>query len=80
MFNIDIFYSNNTLNVSIEGIINKNNINQIKKRLYYIISEYGINDIVIDIKNTINVDKEALGKFLDDYDINYGGNLVIVDK
>lgn len=31
MFNIDIFYSNNTLNVSIEGVINKNNINQIKK-------------------------------------------------
>ncbi len=80
MFNIDIFYSNNTLNVSVEGIINKNNINQIKKRLYYIISEYGINDIVIDIKNTINVDKEALSEFLDDYDINYGGNLVIVDK
>lgn len=80
MFNIDIFYSNNTLNVSIEGVINKNNINQIKKRLYYIISEYGINDIVIDIKNTINVDKEALGKFLDDYDIKYSGNLVIVDK
>ncbi|MEG0026399.1 MAG: hypothetical protein RR847_00825 [Bacilli bacterium] len=80
MIQIDIFYSNNTLNVSIEGIINKNNINQIKRRLYYIISEYGINDIVIDIKNTINVDKEVLSKFLDDYDINYGGNLVIIDK
>ena len=80
MFNIDIIYSNNTLNVSIEGVINKHNINQIKKRIYYIISEYGINDIVIDIKNTINVDKEELSKFLDDYDINYGGNLVIVDK
>ncbi len=80
MFNIDIFYSNNTLNVSIEGVINKYNINQIKKRLYYIINEYGINDIVIDIKNTINVDKEVLGKFLDDYDINYGGNLVVIDK
>ena len=80
MYNIDMFYSNNTLNVSIEGIISKNNINHIKKRLYYIIGEYGINDIVIDIKNTINVDKEAFYKFLDEYDIDYGGNMIIIEK
>ncbi len=80
MFDIDIFYSNDTLNVSIEGVINKNNINQIKKRLYYIITEYGIDNIVIDLKNTINVDSKELAKFLSEYDHTYGGNLVIVDK
>ena len=80
MYNVDIFYSNNTLNVCIEGTINKRNILKIKKRVYYIINKYKINRIIIDIKNTITVDKEALSKFLDDYDIDYGGNLVIIDK
>ena len=80
MFNIDIIYSNNTLTVNVDGIMNKHNINQIKKRIYYIINQYGINDIIIDIKNVIKIDELVLDEFLNDYDIKYGGKIIVLNR
>lgn len=78
MFREYIEYSKNTLFINIEGLVNKNNINDLKRKLYNIISEYSISDIVIDISKTNDIDKEAFYDFLDDYDIKYGGNLVVM--
>lgn len=79
MFKTDIEYSRNTLYINVTGIVNKKNVDQLKRKMYYIINEYGIGDIVIDIKGVINMDKDAFYQFLDDYDVEYGGNLNIVD-
>jgi len=45
----------------------------------YILNEYGITDIIIDIRDTVTLDKEAFYNMLDDYDIKYGGNLSVVE-
>ena len=79
MFKTDIEYSRNTLYINVTGIVNKKNVGELKRKMYYIIDEYGISDIVIDIKGVINMDKDAFYQFLDDYDEVYGGNLNIVD-
>lgn len=79
MFKTDIEYSRNTLYISVTGIVNKKNVDQLKRKMYYIINEYGIGNIIIDIKGVINMDKDAFYQFLDDYDVEYGGNLNIVD-
>lgn len=79
MFKTDIEYSRNTLYINVTGIVNKKNVGELKRKMYYIIDEYGIGDIVIDIKGVINMDKDAFYQFLDDYDEVYGGNLNIVD-
>lgn len=79
MFKTDIEYSRNTLYINVTGIVNKKNVGELKRKMYYIIDEYGIGNIIIDIKGVINMDKDAFYQFLDDYDVEYGGNLNIVD-
>lgn len=79
MFRTDIEYSRNTLYINVTGIVSKKNVEQLKRRMYYIIDEYGISDIVIDVQHVINMDKTAFYNFLDDYDIEYGGNLNVVE-
>lgn len=79
MFKTEIEFSKNTLYVNVRGILNHQNIAEMRRKLYYIINEYGIEDIVIDLKNIVSMDKDAFYRFLDDYDIHYGGNLMVVE-
>lgn len=79
MFKTEIEFSKNTLYVSVKGMANKKNIIELKRKLYYILNEYGIADIVIDIKDVAFLDKETFYDMLDDYDIKYGGNLSVVE-
>lgn len=79
MFKTEIEFSKNTLYVSVKGIANNKNIMELKRKLYYILNEYGMTDIIIDIKDVISLDKNAFYDMLDDYDIKYGGNLSVVE-
>lgn len=79
MFKTEIEFSRNTLYISVRGIANKKNIAELKRKLYYILNEYGIVDIIIDIKDVVAMDKEAFYDLLDDYDIRYGGNLSVAE-
>lgn len=79
MFKTEIEYSRDTLYINLEGMVNKKNIQVLKRKLYHILDEYAIMDIVIDIKNTRLLDKDAFYELLDDYDIQYGGNLEVME-
>ena len=76
----EIIYSKNTLYITLEGMVLKKQINALKQKIYYIINEYSVEDIVIDLKQIDSIDKEAFYDFLDEYDIKYGGNLVVMEK
>lgn len=76
----DLIYSDDVLYVNVEGNLNKKAVTHLQKKMYSVISEYGIQDIVIDIKGTSNIDKTAFYDMLDDYDSRYGGNLKITEK
>lgn len=80
MFKTDIEFSKNTLYINIEGVINSDNLKKVRKKMYYIIEEYSIYDIVIDIKKSSDVDSDAFYEFLDEYDMKYGGNLVVMEN
>ncbi len=80
MFKTNIEFSKNTLYINIEGVINKDNLKKLRKKMYYIIDEYSIYDIVIDVKNSSYIETDAFYSFLDDYDIKYGGNLVVIEN
>lgn len=73
----EIVYHNQTLFVSLMGEYNSKNIKKLKKKLYNIINQYGISDIVIDKKKITQIDNGAFYDMLDDYDIKYGGNLTV---
>lgn len=79
MFKTEIEFSKNTLYVSVKGIASSKNVNEMKRKLYYILNEYGITDIIIDIKDVTSIDKIAFYDMLDDYDIKYGGNLNVIE-
>ena len=85
MLKTEIEFSRNTLYVSMKGMANSKNILELKRKLYYILNEYGaynaysISDIIIDIKDVVALDKETFYEMLDDYDIKYGGNLNVIE-
>lgn len=79
MFKTEIEFSRNTLYITVKGIANKKNILELKRKLYYILNEYGMTDILIDMKDVRTYDKEAFYDMLDDYDIKYGGNLNVIE-
>ena len=79
MLKTEIEFSRNTLYVSMKGMANSKNIIELKRKLYYILNEYGVTDIIIDIKDVVALDKETFYEMLDDYDIKYGGNLNVIE-
>ncbi len=79
MFKTELEFSKNTLYVNVFGDLNHNNLIKLRRKLYYIIDEYNIFDIVINIKNSEYFDQEAFYNFLDEYDIRYGGNLLVIE-
>ena len=73
----EFIYHNRTLFVNLSGDYNRRSITSLKNKLYSIIEQYGINDIVIDKKLTANIDNNAFYDMLDDYDVRYGGHLIV---
>ena len=71
----DIIFNKNVLSIYLENKINKKNIHILKKRLYYIVNEYGVSNIVIHLSNITYIDTEAFYDFLDEYDDELGGHL-----
>lgn len=53
----DIVYTDETLFVYLEGSMNKKSINTLRKKIYNIVDDYQINDVVIDLKNVRKKDK-----------------------
>lgn len=48
----DIIYTNDILMVNIKGDMLESDYKKLKKKVDYIMSEYQINDIVVDLKNS----------------------------
>ena len=70
-------YLRKALYVTLSGICSKDSVKKFKKKLYYVINEYNINNIVVNLKMVEN--KESIYDLLDEYDIKYGGDLVVID-
>lgn len=79
MFKTEIEFSKNILYVKIRGNANHKNLIELKRKLYYILNEYGIMDIMIDVKEVVSLDKITFYDILDDYDIKFGGNLNVIE-
>ena len=79
MFKTEIEFSKNILYVTIRGIASHKNLTELKRKLYYILNEYGMMDIIIDVNEVVSLDKVAFYDMLDDYDIKFGGNLNVIE-
>lgn len=78
MFKTEIEYRKNTLFVNVEGPLTRRNISVLKRKLYYILTEYGIHKVVVNVEGISTFDQEEFSRFLDEYDVEFGGELKIV--
>ena len=62
MFKTEIEYRKDTLFVQIFGPLTRRNISKLKRKLYYILTEYGINHVVMNISEASPFDKEEFYK------------------
>ncbi len=79
MLKTEIEFSQNTLYINLEGTVDYKRIKKLKQKIYYIIEEYNVFDIVINVEGAEYLDPFAFYNFLDEYDIKYGGNLMVVE-
>ncbi|MDD3452806.1 MAG: hypothetical protein PHN42_00820 [Bacilli bacterium] len=75
----EIFYTKNTLYIFLEKNIEKNTIESLKKRLYYISNEYNIDKIIINIEKVNKID-DFFYILLEDYRIKFNNNLEIKNR
>lgn len=76
----DIIYNKNSLYIILSGKVEKKIIDKLKKQLYFILNEYEIHNITINIDEVSSINKDYFYTFLDDYDLIYGGNLTVKNR
>lgn len=76
----DIIYNKNSLYIILSGKVQKKIIDKLKKQLYFILNEYDICEITINIDEVSSIDKDYFYTFLDDYDLIYGGKLTVKNR
>lgn len=72
---MDLYYKNETLYVDITNDINLDTIATLKRRVFHIIDDYGIDKIIINISGSY--DKKMLNEFKKEYYHKYKGYLLI---
>ena len=73
---MNIYYTNNTLYVNLNERIDDFNISMLKKRVFNILDDYDIENIVLNII-TDNKNNILLDEFINDYNRKYHGNIII---
>lgn len=72
----DIIYTNDTLFVNLSGIMDEESVISFKNKLYRIISDYGINNIVLNIRY-LNLDDDLFSELLSDYYSKFNGRVKV---
>lgn len=73
---MNIFYNNNTLYISLEEEINEYNMNKLKSRVFKIVRDYNIDDVILKV-NSYKKDNYLLKDFLNEYENTIGGHIKI---
>ena len=72
---MNIYYNDNTLYVTLEELINNNNLKTLKSRVFNILNDYDIDNIVLNLIS--NKDNYLLDEFISEYNKKYHGKLII---
>lgn len=73
---MNIFYNNDTLYVNMEQNLDVPNMEKLKKRVFNILNDYDIGNIVLNIISN-NKDNYLLDGFIKECRDKYDGNLII---
>ena len=73
---MNIYYNDKTLYVNVDELKDNNNLNILKKRVFGILNDYDIENIVLNLIND-NKNNDLLDEFIYEYEKKYHGNLLI---
>ena len=73
---MNIFYNDNTLYINLEEEINEYNMNKLKSRVFKIVRDYNIDDVILKV-NSYKKDNYLLKDFLNEYENTIGGHIKI---
>ncbi len=73
---MNIYYTDNTLYVNLNEVIDDFNISMLKKRVFNILDDYDIENIVLNIISE-NKNNILLDDFIREYNKKYHGNIMI---
>ena len=73
---MNIYYNDKTLYVNLEELINNNSLNVLKQRVFGILNDYDIENIVLNLISN-NKNNYLLDEFIEEYNKKYHGKLTI---
>ena len=72
---MNIIYNNNTLYISMSEDINNESISNLRRKVFNIIDDYNIKNIVLNIINNNN--NILIDEFIKEYKNKYHGNITL---
>lgn len=73
----NIVYTNDTLIVKLYGEMDKEGIDNFKKKLYKILLDYDIDNIILNISKITKFNNIMFEELVNDYYANFNGHLTI---
>lgn len=73
---MNIFYSDNTLFVNIYEELNPYNVNRLKLRVFKIVREYDIENVVLSINNC-KKNSYLLKEFINEYEVTFNSHIKV---
>ncbi len=73
---MNIFYNDNTLFVNIYEELNSCNVNRLKLRVFKIVTEYDIENVVLSINNC-KKNSYLLKDFINEYEATFNGHIKV---
>lgn len=74
-----IIFNDDTLYVDIEGNIGVLEMNIIKSRVFSILDQYEVDNIVVNFKEVFNLNKKTISSFIEEYHKKYNGNIRVTE-
>lgn len=74
---MDIFYTKKTLFVNFDDSVTIENVRMLENRVFRILDNYDIDNIVVKILSSDYFDNQMFDDFINNYKMNYNGNLRI---
>lgn len=73
---MEIFYSNDTLYVNVDEI-NDNEIFKMKKRIYRILDDYNIDNVVLNLITDDSIESSLIDEFIKEYKCKYNSKIIM---
>ncbi|MDD3821643.1 MAG: hypothetical protein ACOXZW_03260 [Bacilli bacterium] len=74
---VEMEYTKETLIINLSGILDETTLTDLKRKVFTIIDEYKIENIILNGKNLTLINQPLLTAFLESYQDKYDGKLII---